>query len=68
MQCQNYNAMSEKEIDEAISKMREWLWKFQGHEKVPQVMFALEVALKAKELKAEGENDEFTKLTIDSLC
>ena len=68
MQCKNYYALSIEEIDASIQAMREWLWQFPHSEKYPQVMFALEVALNAKELHDEIAKDEFLQLVVDTVC
>lgn len=68
MKCKNYYALSEIEIDASIQAMREWLFEFQHSEKMPQVYFALVVALNAKELLRDIENDEFLKLVVDTIC
>jgi hypothetical protein len=68
MKCKNYYALSETEIDVSIQAMREWLFEFQHSEKAGQVFFALTVALNAKDLKRDIENDEFLKLVVDTVC
>lgn len=64
----NYYQLSEEEIDASIQAIREWLWEFPNSDKAAGVLFALDVALNAKELKKDIENDEFLKLVVDTLC
>lgn len=68
MIVKNYYQLPIEEIDASIQAMREWLWQFPTSDKVPKVMFALEVALNAKEVVKDIEKDEFLKLVVDTLC
>lgn len=67
-QVKNYYQLPIEEIDASIDAMREWLWEFPNSDKTARVMFALDVALNAKELKKDIENDGFLKLVVDTLC
>lgn len=62
MTVQNYYALPETELEEAIEKIRQWLWNFPVHEERPRVLFALRVALNAREPR-----DAFVQTTIDIL-
>lgn len=64
----NYYQMSEEEIDASIAAMREWLWEFPNSDKTARVMFALDVALNAREIHKDLETDEFLKLVVETLC
>jgi hypothetical protein len=68
LRVKNYYALSIEEIDASIDAMRHWLWEFPTSDKYRKVMFALDIALNAKELKKDIEKDEFLKLVIDTVC
>lgn len=68
MQVRNYYAFEEAELDKAIADMREWLWRYQKHELVGKVRFALHVALNAKEILPIRKVDQFVQTVIDILC
>lgn len=59
MKVQNYYSMSPDEIEKALDTIRMWLWNFPHHQERAKALFALDVAVSAKELKKESEHDEF---------
>lgn len=67
-QCKNYYALSAEEIDASIAAIREWMWQFPTHPEMKKADFALGVALNAKDLKRDIENDVFLQSCIDTLC
>lgn len=42
--------MSLPELDQKIKEMRDWFWKYPRHEQSQRVMFALTVALAARQV------------------
>lgn len=68
MRVKNYYAMDEQELDKAIANIREWLWNFQKHEQRPKVLFALDVALNAKETYQARKDDPWLQEVFDILC
>jgi len=63
MTVKNYYALTPEELDKAIAAIREWLFNFPNHKEHKRVLFALDVALCAKELECKPE----TQLVIDNL-
>jgi hypothetical protein len=49
----NYYTLTPEELDQAIAKIRNWLFDFPKHPQCEKALFALEVALCAKELDKE---------------
>lgn len=68
MEVKNYYKFNLEELDQIISKMRLWLIEFQSHAERPRVMFALDVALEAKESYQKRQEDPFINLVLDNLC
>lgn len=66
MQVLNYYKMDKKELDDRIDKIRNWLFDNPKDERYLTAVFALDVALNAKELLEAGI-DDFTQLIIDCL-
>lgn len=66
MKVMNYYKMDERERNHRIDKIRNWLFDNQKDKRVPTALFALDVALNAKELLESGV-DDFTQLIIDNL-
>jgi len=64
MVVRNYYQLGEIELDEAIKKIRRWLWDHPRNEKAAKAMFALDVALCAKEV---DRSDPFIGVVIDKL-
>ena len=60
----NYYKMSLIEINEYIEKMRSWIVRYAGERSCVEVLFALEVAINAREIK-KSDIDDFTSLVID---
>lgn len=63
MTVKNYYALTPEELDKAIDAIREWLFNFPNHKEYKRVLFALDVALCAKELERTPE----TQFVIDIL-
>ena len=63
----DYYHMEEEELLQVIRDLREWLWKFAGHEKWWYVWFALEVACNARDLLEDKKTDPFLQDVLDTM-
>jgi hypothetical protein len=63
MRVINYYKLSDEELKIKITQIRNWLFDFPKHPQCEKALFALEVALCAKEL----DKDEFVNDLIDNL-
>lgn len=63
MQVMNYYALTPEELELKIEQIRNWLFDHPNDKRYKKAMFALDVALYAKEL----EVDSFTQLVLDNL-
>lgn len=67
MTVKNYYILSEAELEKALNTIRLWLFDFQDHPERPKALFALDVALAAKELEYWRNENEFIKLVVETL-
>lgn len=63
MEVKNYYALSPKDLDYSIQRIRDFLFNYPDNERYLTAIFALNVALCAKELK----RDAFVDLVLESL-
>lgn len=66
MEVINYYKLSDEELNFKINQIREWLFDHNKDERYKTAVFALDVALNARELR-EGKVDDITQLYIDCL-